>query len=94
MANMDIEEIVNLINGLMIKANESGALVYSGYPTDIYEIDNDLLSFVQAVASELNANVVDIDEEHILMKRNNIYTDITWSIGSRGDIEMTIEVYF
>ena len=91
---MELDEIVNLINGLMIKANEMGTLVYSGYPTDIYEIDNDLLSFVQAVASELNAIVVNIDDEHILMKRNNLYTKITWSIGSRGDIEMTIEVYF
>jgi len=93
MSIIEVDEIVSLINHLLIKSSETGNYVSSGYPTHINDIYN-IASFVEAVASELNAIVEHINDEHILMKRNNLYTKITWSIGFHGDIEMTIEVYF
>jgi hypothetical protein len=84
------DEMVSLINDLLLEASETGNYVSSGYSAHMSEID-DMLVFGEAVASELNAIVEHLDYSYILLKRNNIFVKIDWSIDYDGEVDMTIQ---
>ncbi len=91
MSVVELDEIVILINDLLLEASETGNYVSSGYSSHINEL-NDMLVFGDAVARKLNAILEHLDYDYILMKRNDLYTKIEWSIGYHGDLEITIQV--